>query len=585
MLNKRLIGLIGGSIRYVYYTVILNLISLLFNIAFVYGIATISMEIYKESSYLYSNEFKNLSLVIIASIFFRYIASKFASKYSFYSSVEVKKSLRKKIFNKLIDLGSDYKNKITDSEVTQVTVEGVEQLELYYSQFLPQFFYSMIAPIILFVFLSFYSFRAALVMIICVPLIPLSIVMVMKYAKKLLASYWNTYSDLGGRFLDNIQGLTSLKIYQRDNDYSKQMDCEAERFRKITMKVLSMQLNSLTIMDVIAFGGSAIGCVIALTQLGNGLIDIRSCIIVILLSAEFFIPLRLLGSFFHVSMNGIAASEKIFKILDMKKVLATENEFPLDFDKISIKSLSYSYNKDRLILEDINFNIMKNSLTSIVGESGSGKSTIAKILRKINKGYKGSIKFGDIELRDIDDKSLVNNICIVSNSNHIFKGTVRENLLFAKKNASKEDMIRVLRQVNLYDFFYENDGLDTKILENASNLSGGQKQRLSIARALLKDSKIYIFDEATSNIDVESEEIIMNIIFNMSKNKTVIVISHSLMNVMKADKIMVLKDGKLVECADHDSLMNNRKTYYEMFEKQRQLENLRKDFNDEKARL
>ena len=459
----------------------------------------------------------------------------------------------------------------------QVFVEGVDQLELYFGKYLPQFFFAMLAPITLFAVLVFVSWKASVVLLICVPLIPLSIVAVQKIAKRLLSKYWGVYTNLGDTFLENIQGLTTLKVYQADERKNVEMNEKAEEFRRITMKVLTMQLNSVSVMDIVAYAGSAVGVVIAIIQVKNGTITLPQAFLIIMLAADFFLPLRLLGSFFHVAMNGMAASDKLFKLLDTKE---DEHgaEIPENLDgDIEIKDLSFSYDNEKTVLNDISETFKKHELISIVGESGCGKSTLASLFCGTTKGYIGSITIGGVEIKDIDEKTLMNNITAVNFNSYIFAGTVRENMLIADKSTSDEKMIEALKMVNLWSFLSEQDGLDTKLNQQGNNFSGGQRQRLAIARALLHNTPIYVFDEVTSNIDAESENDIMTVIHNMAKIKTVILISHRLENVVGSDKILLLDKGKIEESGTHSELMSFNKKYKLMYSTQAELEKYAKE--------
>lgn len=572
MINKRLIAMMKDSTKYVLYTVLLNWIGLVFNIIFVITISGVIQNIYEKKEI--GDSFYISLVIMILTIIVRYFTSYNSHILSQKASVIVKKELRHKLYEKLLSFGTSYNKFVNTSELLQLAVDGIEQLEMYFGGFLPQFGYSILAPVTLFAVLMFFSPKAALVMIIAVPLIPLSIVAIMKFAKKLLGKYWGNYANLGQTFLDNVAGLTTLKIYQRDYDYEKKMDREAEDFRRITMKVLSMQLNSITVMDVIAFGGAAIGSIISIVQLVNGQISLKSAIIVILLAADFFIPLRQLGSFFHVSMNGMAASDKIFKILDSHIEERGDIEFPRELSSIKFENVDFSYDGIRNIINNLSFCISSNSITSFVGESGSGKSTVASLLLGINKRDSGKIMYEDTELFDIKESDLMKNVTIVSANSYIFKGSLRDNLSMGDVNVSDDDMYTILKKVNLYDFFEFENSLDTKINEAGSNLSGGQRQRLAIARAILKDSKVYIFDEATSNIDLESEEIIMNLINEIAKDKIVVLISHRLANVTSSEKIYVLKNGNIIEQGCHKQLISNDGLYKKMFTEQYKLENL-----------
>ena len=564
MIKIRLIKLMEDSKKYIYKQVGLQILSLFAQIIFIFSLASI-----------FENELNNAYLyvvIIIVCILIRYICDKYIVKYAYKAGVDVKYTLRSNIYKKILKLKASYKEKISTAEIVQLSTEGVEQLEIYFSKYLAQFFYSMIAPIILFIVLSFISIKASIILFVIVPLIPLSIVVIQKLAKRLLNKYWKIYAGLGDSFLENLQGLTTLKIYQADEYKSKEMDKEANKFRRITMKVLTMQLNSTSVMDIFAYGGAAIGMIVAINEKNNGAIDFAGAFMIILLAAEFFLPLRLLGSYFHIAMNGMAASDKIFALLDLeepdvKKGIINSNDL-----FIEIRDLNYSYNSDRQVLTNVNMNIMNKSLTAIVGESGCGKSTIAKLLMGKNINYEGSIKINGLELSEINQENLINNVTMIGHNSYLFKGTIRENVLMGKRNASDKEIIDVLRLADIYDYLITQDGLDTLVLEKGSNFSTGQIQRIALARALLHDTPIYIFDEATSNIDVESEKVIMNVIRELAKKKTVIVISHRLMNIINANEIYVIDQGLVVESGKHQELINNKSTYQKMFNLQKDLE-------------
>ena len=474
-------------------------------------------------------------------------------------------------------LGASYNEQVKTSEVVQVAVEGVDQLETYFGAYLPQFFYAMLAPLTLFAVLCFVNVPAAIVLLICVPLIPIAIAAVQTWAKKLLSKYWGQYTALGDTFLENLQGLTTLKIYQADEFKNKEMNVEAEKFRKITMKVLTMQLNSITIMDLIAYGGAALGVIMAVTQYTNNHVSLAGCLLIILLAADFFLPMRQLGSFFHIAMNGMAASDKIFRLLDLPEHKQKVSEsFPLRHD-IVCSGLQFSYEPDREILHGVDLRFPQGSFTALVGESGCGKSTIAAILMGRNKGYTGSVTIGGVELREVNESSLLRNITYVSHQSYLFKGTVRDNLLMGKPSATDDELWMVLERVNLAGFLKAEQGLDTPLLEKAGNLSGGQCQRLALARALLHNSPVYIFDEATSNIDVESENDIMAQIHRLAKTKTVLLISHRLANVVRADNIYVLDGGNIAEHGSHKELLQKHGLYERLWTAQQSLENYRKE--------
>ena len=480
--------------------------------------------------------------------------------------------MRERIYSKLLDLGAFYNSQLKTSEIVQVAVEGVDQLETYFGQYLPQFFYAMIAPVTLFAILSRIDFKAALVLLICAPLIPVTIVAVQKFAKKLLSKYWGQYTELGDTFLENLQGLTTTKIYRSDEFKHKEMNRQSENFRKITMKVLTMQLNSITVMDLIAYGGAALGIILAVSRLKSGNTDMYGCIMIILFRADFFLPMRLLGSFFHIAMNGMAASEKIFKLLNLSTEKVVSDVKPAGFD-ISCRNLYFGYDEKHHVLQDINADFPNKNFIALVGESGCGKSTLASIIVGKNKNYIGNISVGGVELRNLSEDELLKDITYIGFQSYIFKGTVRENLLMGKKNATEDEMWSALKNVNLDGFIKSENGLDTKLNEMGSNFSGGQRQRLALARALLHDSSVYIFDEATSNIDADSENIIMRRIYKLAGEKTVILISHRLANVVNADKIYVLAGGSIAEQGTHDDLLAQKGVYANLWNSQLELEN------------
>lgn len=576
MIKTRLIEQVPSSKKYIALTVLAQWLKTVANIVMIFILSNLLAQILDGKAFDFKRLLPYLG-AIAAVMFVRYLCGYASSQTSFFASSEVKKVLRQKMYKKLTRMGASYSEKVSTSEVLQVFVEGVDQLELYFGKYLPQFFFAMLAPITLFAVLVFVSWKASVVLLICVPLIPLSIVAVQKIAKRLLSKYWGVYTNLGDTFLENIQGLTTLKVYQADERKNVEMNEKAEEFRRITMKVLTMQLNSVSVMDIVAYAGSAVGVVIAIIQVKNGTITLPQAFLIIMLAADFFLPLRLLGSFFHVAMNGMAASDKLFKLLDTKE---DEHgaEIPENLDgDIEIKDLSFSYDNEKIVLNDISATFKKHELISIVGESGCGKSTLASLLCGTTKGYSGSITIGGVEIKDIDEKTLMNNITAVNFNSYIFAGTVRENMLIADKSASDEKMIEALKMVNLWSFLSEQDGLDTKLNQQGSNFSGGQRQRLAIARALLHNTPIYVFDEVTSNIDAESENDIMAVIHNMAKIKTVILISHRLENVVGSDKILLLDKGKIEESGTHSELMSFNKKYKLMYSTQAELEKYAKE--------
>lgn len=573
MIKTKLIKLLADSKKYIAYNIFWQWAALISQIIIVYIIANIIAKLPAHLNYMDV-------VKLLAALAVRFVSDRLASMASYRASVDVKRVLREKIFDKLLRLGSSYNEQIATSQVVQLATEGVEQLETYFGKYIPQLFYSLLAPVTLFVVLAFVSVKAAAVLLICVPLIPVSIVAVQKFAKKLLNKYWGIYTELGDSFLENLQGLTTLKIYKADEMKAGQMDEEAQRFRNVTMKVLTMQLNSTSVMDIMAYGGAATGMVVAVSEYYAGNIDAAGAVMIVFLAAEFFLPLRLLGSFFHIAMNGMAASDRIFELLDMHEDDNSETAVINGADEgieIDISNLSFSYDGERKVLENISFELKNGSFVSLVGESGCGKSTIAGILMKRVTGWKGSVTVNGQDIRNISDIDIMKNITLVSHDSYLFKGTVRDNLMMGSPMASDDMMTAALKRVNLADFVESEGGLDMQLNERASNLSGGQKQRLAMARALLKDSGVYIFDEATSNIDIESEEMIMSVIRELAKTKSVLLISHRLANVVNSDDIYMLKDGVIVESGTHDELIANKKAYADMYENQMKLEKYKEE--------
>ena len=588
MIKTRLIKMLSHARKYIIFQVFWQWVALIAQIVLMYSITHLLWGVLCSVTYGDAFVYRRYMIMIAVAGLARFIANRRAARASFEASVDVKRILRDKIYAKLLRLGASYREQVPTSEIVQLAGEGVEQLETYFGKFLSQFFYSLIAPLTLFVVLFRVSLKASLVLLVCVPLIPGVIMMVQKIAKRLLSKYWDIYAGLGDSFLENLQGMTTLKIYRADAKKAKQMDAESERFRVITMKVLQMQLNSIIIMDVIAYGGAALGMIITISGYLNGEIDFPGALWIILLAVEFFLPMRLLGSYFHIAMNGMAASDKIFHLLDLPEPEEKTTEIGEGRYDICIRDLSFAYaareegpesEAPRDVLRNISMDFPVGSFTSLVGLSGCGKSTVAGILMGRNRGYRGSVTIGGSELSEINEKSLMDTITLVSNNSHLFRGTVRENLSLGNPQATDEQMTEILKLVNLDK---EKD-LDTEISENGSNLSGGQRQRLALARALLHNTPVYIFDEATSNIDMESEELIMRVIHQLAKSRTVILISHRLANVVSSDRIYMLEEGRVIESGTHRELMTAGGSYRKLYRRQRALESYSRGQKDTAA--
>ncbi len=575
MIKTRLVGLLSHAKKYIVYTILWQWAALLSQVLAVFSIAGLLEHVVYRT--LTGPYIQRTVGILAMAVIIRFICERMGTRSSYLACVDVKRILREKIYEKMLKLGASYREQVSSSEVVQVSTEGVEQLETYFGKYLPQMFYSLLAPITLFIILCRISMKASVVLLICVPLIPISIVVIQKIAKRLLNKYWSIYTGLGDSFLENLQGLTTLKIYQADEKKAEEMDRESQNFRRITMKVLTMQLNSTSVMDIIAYGGAAIGMAVAVSEFLTGNLSVSGTLCIILLASEFFLPLRLLGSYFHIAMNGMAASDKIFRILDLPEPEEGTRllpEGPLD---ISLKGVHFSYEEEREILKGIDLELPAGNFVSLVGESGCGKSTIAGLLSGRNRGFTGEIQIGGEALCQVREQDLMKHVVLVRHNSYLFKGTVEENLKMAKPDATAEEMEAVLEKVNLLGFLKAQEGLHTKLLEKAGNLSGGQCQRLVIARALLMDAPVYIFDEATSNIDVESEELIMGVIHELARTKTVLLISHRLANVVNSDCIYLLKDGEIAESGTHEELMKQNGTYCHLYDSQMRLENYGKE--------
>lgn len=576
MIDKRLIHTVIDSKKWIAITVWWNWLALIGGI-----ISAAAFALCLQWAWQQRLDLKSAVLflsVFLLALLLRVVAGKRAVTSSYQASVKVKHQLRTLIYQKLVSMPLNQVQQQSTSSIIQIASEGVEQLEIYFGRYLPQLFYSLLAPLTLFAVLLCFNVLTALILLLCVPLIPISIIVVNKIAKRLLHKYWAVYVGLGSSFLDNLQGLITLKIYQDDDYKAKQMAQEAEHFRHITMKVLTMQLNSVSIMDLLAYGGAALGIFTALLQFQAGHLTVFGVVLFILLSAEFFIPLRLLGSFFHVAMNGKAASDKIFALLDTP---VEQPQSAVDFcDKnpleVEIKQLDFAYQPEKPIFQQLSLTIPANQLSVFVGESGCGKSTLVALLMGFYALQQGEICFNQKNIAELSRASRYQRITLVSHSSYIFKGTLRENLQMAKENATDEEMYQCLQQVNLAEFVRQNGGLEMPLLSRGSNLSGGQIQRLALARALLHQADCYIFDEATSNIDMESEEIILQLIQRLKAEKTIIMISHRLANAINADQIYVLQQGELIEQGTHRQLMAKQGAYSRMFNQQKQLEEVSK---------
>ena len=571
MINKKLISFDRGAMRFVGANVAFQWLGMLCNIIFVRVIAQLVGAVFAGG--LTHAMLRQDVVLGLFTIPLRYVFTLLASSMSDCASKDVKRTLRSKIYEKLTRLGAGYSETVATSEAVMLASEGVEQIDTYFAKYLPQLFYSLLAPVTLFVLLVGVHARSAIILLCCVPLIPMSIVAVQKFAKKLLDKYWGEYTTLGDSFLENIQGLTTLKIYQADGWKHEEMNRQAERFRKITMKVLTMQLNSVTLMDLMAYGGAGLGIISAVAAFAKGQITLTAALTILLLAADFFLPLRLLGSYFHIAMNGAASAEKIFRLLAADEPADGTQEAGED-TTLKLDHVTFGYETDRTILHDVSLCIPQGSFVSLVGESGCGKSTIAAILSGARTGYTGSVTLGGVPVQMLREESRLRTLTVVPHNAAIFKGTVGSNLRMAAPAADDAALWAALEEVNLAAFCRSQQGLDTPLHEGGSNLSGGQRQRLAMARALLHDSPIYLFDEATSNVDAESENDIMAAIRKLAGKKTVILISHRLANVVDSDCIYVMDGGRIAEQGKHEALLAAGGVYSRLYNAQKQLEDL-----------
>lgn len=573
MIEKRLIALVPESRRYIAANVALQWVALGANILLVGAVSGLLATLWQ--GHVTAARLGGTAALALAALTVRFVCAVGAARMSYLSSKTVKARLRTLLYEKLLRLGTAYREEVQTSAVVQVAVEGVDQLEIYFGQYLPQFFYAMLAPLTLFAVLAPIDAASAAVLLVCVPLIPAAIAAVQTWAKKLLGRYWGQYTALGDTFLENLQGLTTLKIYEADDRKNTEMNAQAEAFRKITMRVLTMQLNSITIMDLIAYGGAAAGMVLAVSRFAAGAVSLQGCLMILLLAADFFLPMRLLGSFFHVAMNGMAASEKIFRLLDTPERPRGKQPVPRDCT-LALDGVIFAYDPERPVLQGVTMEFARGSFTAIAGESGCGKSTVAALLTGRRRCRQGQVTIGGIPLDQVAEESLGRTVTYLSHNSYLFKGTVRENLTMAAPGTDDAALWAVLEKVRLADFLRAGQGLDTPLAEKGANLSGGQCQRLALARALLHDSPIYIFDEATSNIDVESENDIMALIRELARTKTVILISHRLANSIGADRIYVMDGGRVVQSGTHAALLAAGGRYAELWNVQQQLEHYTK---------
>lgn len=567
MIDKELFKLIGGNKKYIFTAVLTQVIGLVANVAVTGSVCYAVYLLTVSAAY---SEFVYPLIGAVWGIAIRYICSRLTGEIKDKLGRQVKKDLRERVYDKIVKLGVRTTDGMSMAGLTQVAVEGVEQLDLYYSSYLPQFFFAMIAPVVLFLICVRIDWRTSLVLIACVPLIPVSIVAVSRYAKKIFAKYWGKYTSMGDKFLDSVQGLKELKIFMADEKQHQRINESAEEFRVITMKVLVMQLASTTIMDLVAYGGAGAGIALAICGTAFWGLNPIAALFLCLVAVEFFLPLRAFGSAFHVAMNGASAGKKIISLLNAPD--PEWGEKSVGGKEIKLTDVTFSYDGKRDVLKNVSMTFPEKGMTAIVGESGCGKSTVVNMLVGAFRPQRGEVTVGGRQLEKLSRENWYSHLSAVSYNTYIFNESVRDNFKLAKESVTDDEIYSALEKVNLKEFIAENGGLDKVITEDANNISGGQKQRLALAVALVSDKDIYVFDEATSNIDIDSEGIIMKNIKAISENKSVIVISHRLANVVPSDNIYYMEDGEVRERGSHESLMSAKQGYARLYNAQKTLE-------------
>ena len=566
-------------------------------------------------------------LAIVVCAVLRFLMMRAAAYFGAEAAERVKLALREQLFNKMLAIGPSYSQHISTADVVQSAGEGIEQIQSFFELFLPQLFYAILAPVTLFFIVAPINMPTAVTLLVCAPLIVLIVGMVAMRAARVFKKYWGKYTDMGSVFLDNVQGLETLKTFDADAHAAKKMNEQAEQFRVMTMNVLQIQLRSLTAMDVVAYGGAAAGVGVAIWQYASGAaLPLAGVLLIVLLSADFFIPLRQLGSFFHVAMNGMTSTKRIFALLDtpipahgmqgMPEFGASDNGVDVCFDDVSFRYADVAADtavadvetgetgeksgvvgagktgmpKDDdgsvVALHGVSFTARRGQVTAIVGPSGSGKSTAVELLAGNLSGYEGCmwLRPGNAgnnptqryQIADLSIESLTREIAIVAAQSHLFAGTLRDNLLMAKPDATENELWQALEAAHIDEFVRaQSQELDLAIEQGASNLSGGQKQRIAIARALLRESAVYIFDEATSSVDAESETLILQTIRALAdRGKTVIMVTHRMANAADADYVVVFERGRVTEQDAHAELMRANGTYAKLFRAQQTVENI-----------
>ena len=570
MFDKRLFSLVPGVMRHIAGNVALQWLALLANVVLFVSVGRLLQSVLTGGTT--GIDLARTLLVAVVAVAVRLVCQAQATKQGLAASALAKQRVRTLVYDKLVRMGPSYRETVATSEATQLCVEGIEQLEAYFGSYLPQLFYSFIASVTLFFCLAPLCTPAAVVLLCCVPLIPISLMAVMKIAKRIMGDYWHSYTDLGALFLESIQGLTTLKVFRADEERHRRMNEEAEKFRKATMHLLTMQLNSVIVMDIFAFAGAAAGIVVMLNSYAVGTVTFAGAFAFVFLAADFFIPLRTLGSFFHTATGGMAAAERMYRIIDAPEPACGTQAVTCTSVGIECRNVSYSYDGTRTVLQNADFTARPGGFVGITGASGSGKSTLAGILTGANLSYTGSVTIGGIDLRNISAESLRDTVTYVGFRSFLFAGTVRSNLLMARAGASDDELWEALSRCRIDDFVRRSGGLDAPVSAEGTNLSGGQRQRLAMALALLHDTPVYIFDEATSNIDADSEAAIIDAVAELARTKTVVMVSHRLAALRGCDKVYVFEAGRVVQTGTHEELAKQDGPYASLWARQAELE-------------
>ena len=570
MFDKRLFSLVPGVMRHIAGNVALQWLALLANVVLFVSVGRLLQSVLTGGAT--GIDLARTLLVAVVAVAVRLVCQAQATKQGLAASALAKQRVRTLVYDKLVRMGPSYRETVATSEATQLCVEGIEQLEAYFGSYLPQLFYSLIASVTLFFCLAPLCTPAAVVLLCCVPLIPISLMAVMKIAQRIMGDYWHSYTDLGALFLESIQGLTTLKVFRADEERHRRMNEEAEKFRKATMRLLTMQLNSVIVMDIFAFAGAAAGIVVMLNSYAVGTVTFAGAFAFVFLAADFFIPLRTLGSFFHTATGGMAAAERMYRIIDAPEPACGTQAVTCTSVGIECRNVSYSYDGTRTVLQNADFTARPGGFVGITGASGSGKSTLAGILTGANLSYTGSVTIGGIDLRNISAESLRDTVTYVGFRSFLFAGTVRSNLLMARAGASDDELWEALSRCRIDDFVRRSGGLDAPVSAEGTNLSGGQRQRLAMARALLHDTPVYIFDEATSNIDADSEAAIIDAVAELARTKTVVMVSHRLAALRGCDKVYVFEAGRVVQTGTHEELAKQDGPYASLWARQAELE-------------